>query len=603
MAVRATLNYIYYTDKLIGNGSTGKVVFGRHKRSGDPCAVKLYSSGGRMEKKIQENEVRFMKNMEHKNIVKFLAVEKDTKTSDTALIMELCSEGSLQRRLSDPKFMYEMSDVEFISFSKQLVDGVSYLRMHGIVHQDIKPGNILCHKEENGRINYKIADFGSSKDILEGSALRNVYGTEEYLHPAVYKCLFITKSSYVDKYDNTELWSIGVTLYQMAAGGDLPFRVLGGREDRKCMYDIIANKKSGVISVVQQKTLTFDESTELPHSCLLSRGLKELVVDLLVGLLESNTSKQISFEAFISKCEALGNSAPVYIFEVNSATDCVVYLEDKNISYQDLRMKKKYKITPGCLLFDNSEIEETDGIPYNTTPDNPIIVVRQDEQTPELGIPDLFKVPSGVDIAFFREAYAYIIRSEIILMFYIRIQKLTVFAQKSLVKMAFEKIERLKLSIKTAVHCCEILELNKRLAVVELQQKIERVNERFAKLDFKNFEEKFIKENAECEDRECCSKLQCFVEKSRTIYERTLKSNLTHNELVMRKYDKILLQSMLDNVSSQMVGHCFAQTVLLNNKFRAWFLEYNEILKEISSLENAILSVKAIIRGLTCVNA
>ena len=53
--------------------------------------------------------------------------------------------------------------------------------------RDIKPGNIICHITDTGRSVYKIADFGTARQLAPEAEFMSLCGTEEYLNPAVYK--------------------------------------------------------------------------------------------------------------------------------------------------------------------------------------------------------------------------------------------------------------------------------------------------------------------------------------------------------------------------------------------------------------------------------
>lgn len=58
---------------------------------------------------------------------------------------------------------------------------MKHLRDKGIVHRDIKPGNIMMVKGEDGVIVYKLADFGAARELEDDEAFKSLYGTEEYL--------------------------------------------------------------------------------------------------------------------------------------------------------------------------------------------------------------------------------------------------------------------------------------------------------------------------------------------------------------------------------------------------------------------------------------
>ena len=61
------------------------------------------------------------------------------------------------------------------------VAGMNHLRENGIVHRDIKPGNIMRLLGEEGQSIYKLTDFGAARELDDDEKFVSVYGTEEYL--------------------------------------------------------------------------------------------------------------------------------------------------------------------------------------------------------------------------------------------------------------------------------------------------------------------------------------------------------------------------------------------------------------------------------------
>lgn len=58
---------------------------------------------------------------------------------------------------------------------------MNHLRENGVVHRDIKPGNIMRLMGEDGQSIYKLTDFGAARELDDDEKFVSVYGTEEYL--------------------------------------------------------------------------------------------------------------------------------------------------------------------------------------------------------------------------------------------------------------------------------------------------------------------------------------------------------------------------------------------------------------------------------------
>lgn len=100
---------------------------------------------------------------------------------------------------------------EILKLGLDLCEGLQACWKKGVIHRDIKPANIFI--SEFGE--YKLGDFGISKQLEHTMAGSTRAGTESYMAPEVF---------YGKRYDGTvDIYSLGIVLYQLANKGKLPF--------------------------------------------------------------------------------------------------------------------------------------------------------------------------------------------------------------------------------------------------------------------------------------------------------------------------------------------------------------------------------------------
>jgi serine/threonine-protein kinase 11 len=147
-----------------------------------------------------QREVRNMRRLNHPNIIRLIEVlhRKDTNTAYLILEYARCS-------LKGQRF----TEAQAVFVFRQVVDGLLYLHSQGMVHQDVKPSNLLFF--ENGVV--KIADFGIGHSF---ASAETVLGTPSYQAPE-----FLSDDA---RYDpaKEDAWSLGVTLFE-SLFGRLPF--------------------------------------------------------------------------------------------------------------------------------------------------------------------------------------------------------------------------------------------------------------------------------------------------------------------------------------------------------------------------------------------
>ncbi|MFI5301937.1 MAG: serine/threonine-protein kinase, partial [Polyangiales bacterium] len=210
-------------EQLIGVGGMGAVYVAR--ATNDYCyAVKLLLNPTYIDD--QELVARFVREgkvtaqLDAPNITKVYELAVDTKTRSPFIVMELldgCDVQSLVARLGP------IHPQTAVRIAIQAARGLAVAHAAGIVHRDIKPGNLFLHHapvEEAGpqgrSVQVKVCDFGIAKAILADTsdamtATGALLGTPLYMSPEQ-----IRSARRVDA--RSDLWSLAMTLYAMLAG-------------------------------------------------------------------------------------------------------------------------------------------------------------------------------------------------------------------------------------------------------------------------------------------------------------------------------------------------------------------------------------------------
>nr|XP_022298210.1 inhibitor of nuclear factor kappa-B kinase subunit epsilon-like [Crassostrea virginica] len=386
-AYRATENYVYKTDECIGRGATGDVYKGVHKVTGEQCALKLCDP--RFTQQLQR-EVEAMRQLQHPNITKFYQLEYDKESGKPILAMELCEKGNLLEVLREPSNSLGLAEEEFLRFFRHLVSGMKHLRQNGFSHRDIKPGNILVCIADDGSYVYKLSDFGTAKPLKDGDFFQSLVGTEEYLHPDIFKAAFIDRHRPREFDISVDLWSLGATLYHTATG-KVPFQPFHGRGDKHTMFQMISKKDSGVISGEQTSaTGTIVWSKELPKTCQLSRYLRDTLTDFLVRLLECQPERMWTFDGFFEAADDLLQKHRLHLFSVVDCQLHLIYMDpaqkfselQKNVKEQTcIPIKSPYFMLHNHDLRESVSVEDPVRSYPVTSAEEPIMVLPLREGT------------------------------------------------------------------------------------------------------------------------------------------------------------------------------------------------------------------------------
>ncbi|XP_044968145.1 MAP3K epsilon protein kinase 1-like isoform X1 [Hordeum vulgare subsp. vulgare] len=198
-----TLGNKYMLGDEIGKGAYGRVYKGLDLENGDFVAIKQVS----LENIPQEDlniimqEIDLLKNLNHKNIVKYLGSLKTN--SHLHIILEYVENGSLANIIKPNKFGPFPESLAAV-YIAQVLEGLVYLHEQGVIHRDIKGANILTTKE--GLV--KLADFGVATKLTEADVnTHSVVGTPYWMAPEVIEMSGVCAAS--------DIWSVGCTVIEL----------------------------------------------------------------------------------------------------------------------------------------------------------------------------------------------------------------------------------------------------------------------------------------------------------------------------------------------------------------------------------------------------
>ena len=371
--LRGTPHFVWSVNDIMGQGATAAVYKGRHKRTGDMIAVKMFNKNASRVPPSPKGEFDILSKLNHQNIVRLLAVEEESQHGSEVLIMELCTHGSLYHILDQPENSHGLEEGEYLRLLSDVAGGMQHLREQGVIHRDIKPGNIMKYEDfEQGTYIYKLIDFGAARELDDEGEFTSLYGTEEYLHPDLYQRAVLRRPMSKRRFGvGVDLWSLGVTLYH-AATGELPFRPFGGRKNREMMHRITTTKASGVISGVQESDLApIQWARELPDACPFSKGFRSIITPILAGLMECHTQRMFTFPEFFDAVKNINNKRLIHVFNTCTSSVLHVYVEE-SAAFGPVQeeIKKQSQILPSDqeLLYHNMMLN-----PYYITSDTPAI--------------------------------------------------------------------------------------------------------------------------------------------------------------------------------------------------------------------------------------
>jgi hypothetical protein len=208
----------------MGKGGVASVFRASDNQTGTIVAVKIFESDEARPPEasclLRDREVKMLVSVQHPNIVRFF--EAGEVDGDYYYAMEFVENSLLTCMRQDTEFTV----VDKVHILRQSASAMMAIHRQGIVHRDIKPGNILLDQDPNGAIRVKLTDLGIAKNVSEVDVVREagparVAGTAKYLSPEQIRR---------DPMDGrSDVFSLGVVAYELITG-TAPFKAEGKRD-------------------------------------------------------------------------------------------------------------------------------------------------------------------------------------------------------------------------------------------------------------------------------------------------------------------------------------------------------------------------------------
>jgi eukaryotic-like serine/threonine-protein kinase len=257
----------------IGEGGMGAVYRAEDTRLGRVVALKFIRSESIAGENVRQRflrEARAVAALDHPNICTIFEFGEDGEQA--YLAMSYVDGPPLSTLLRGGP----LGIARAVDIAAQVAEGLAEAHHKGIVHRDIKPGNILLTSK--GAV--KIADFGLA--ALSGdvrlTARGTAVGTPAYMAPEQWRSL--------DPDPRSDIWSLGVVLFEMLSGS-LPF---AGVERRALGYSILNDAPASLadlrreipqeIAQLAEQMLAKDPDRRIPsadQAALLLKACRQMV--------------------------------------------------------------------------------------------------------------------------------------------------------------------------------------------------------------------------------------------------------------------------------------------------------------------------------------
>jgi len=194
--------------EVLGVGTVGSIYRAVNKKTGEAYALKLLLPMMAQDKVVVarfEREMYILQRLDHPNIIRYFGRGRDG--DKLFYVMDLVQGATLKDVLGASG---SLSWPEAVECGRQICSALQHAHNHGVIHRDLKPGNIFLSEESS---QLKLGDFGIARDMraTDVTDVGLTVGTYAYMAPELIRGeRFISGS--------VDLYALGCVMYELLTG-------------------------------------------------------------------------------------------------------------------------------------------------------------------------------------------------------------------------------------------------------------------------------------------------------------------------------------------------------------------------------------------------
>ena len=208
----------YRLERLLGGSTSAQVYFGRHAQLGRAAAIKILNPELALDEEAMSRffcEARAVAELTSELLVEVYDFVFEPRKERVAYVMEYLAGDDLRRTLDRNP---HLPPHRAARIAAQLCDALAAAHSYGVVHRDVRPGNIMLVRRGGEPEFVKLIDFGVAQfagQVKHHTAAGNVLGNPVYMSPEAARGLRVD--------GRADLYSVGILLFEMLTGAP-PFR-------------------------------------------------------------------------------------------------------------------------------------------------------------------------------------------------------------------------------------------------------------------------------------------------------------------------------------------------------------------------------------------